>query len=377
MEVYSGTPKPKKLPSTDLMEDWINEEPGTKLPTVFLDDVPVRRVRTHHVGRRRADDMGRGLTDYFRSSDHRPNVLQWLSALRPEMIPWIRDLRKSGIGAVHAVTIAPREEESFFRRYTKTRRLKAAYRNFDCVIANATSGRDLLYDMGIRARIEVIPNGVDLDRFHPASGPQEISRIREALGIAPDRKTVVAVGTVSPRKGADILLEAWRKLLSKHDDVDLIFVGTRKDLFHNELSEFKQKIEALLADPALAERVRFTGHVPNVDEYLRAADLCVLASDREGLPNSILEAMSSRTAVLTTRFRGLSSEIGRPGQEFALCERDAASISKSLDELLSNAERLHGLAEAGHRFVRENMDLDRSIDAYAAIYREVAGANRA
>ena len=376
VEIFTGTPKPKKVPSQAQLADWVDEAPGTMIPTPSISGVPVHRRRTHDKGRLRMRDLGSGLRAYCRNSPHRPNVMQWISALRPGIKPWHYLLRHEGVGIVHALTIAPRQEEKLLRKLSKVQRLKFVYRPIDCVVANAEAGRDLLRDMGIRARIEVIPNGVDLERFRPAEGLAERQHLRKALDIDPDRRVLVAVGTISPRKGSDLLIESWRRLIAEHDDLDLIFVGTRKDQMHDDLDGFKQCIADLLSIPGAEDRIRFTGYVPNVEEYLRAADACVLASDREGLPNSVLEAMASRLPVVVTRFHGLSSEIGQQGREYALCDRDVDSLTRTLDEILSEPARADELADAGHRFVQMHMALDRSIDSYVQIYRETANRVR-
>jgi len=376
VEIFTGTPKPKKVPSQAQLTDWIDESPGTMIPTPSISGVPIHRIRTHDKGRRRMRDLGKGLREYCQNSPHRPNVVQWISALRPGMTPWHYLLRHDGVGLVHALTIAPRQEEKLLRKISKAQRLKLVYRPVDCVVANAEAGRDLLRDMGIRARIEVIPNGVDLERFRPAESLAERQILRKSLKIEPDRKVLVAVGTISPRKGSDLLLEAWRRLIVTQDDLDLIFVGTRKDQMHGDLGGFKQRIIDLIDVPDAERRIRFTGYVPNVEEYIRAADACVLASDREGLPNSVLEAMASRLPVVVTRFHGLSSEIGRPGREYALCDRNVESLAQTLSEVLSDPAHAAELAHAGHHFVQKNMALDRSIDSYVQIYREAAGKLR-
>jgi len=372
IEIFSGTPKAKKMPGEDAREAWRETRPGARLPSTYLGDVPVHRIRTQDRGPLRTHTFGRGLVAHCRSAVPRPEVLQWVAGLRPGFAPWLRKLRSGGMRTLYALTIAPRPRNSRLRQAWEAARLRHLYREFDCIVANAESGRSLLRDLGVMGRIEVIPNGVDLDRFRPVAGPEERRAVRASLGLAPERRVIVAVGTVSPRKGSDLLLEAWSKLAHARSDLDLVFVGTRKDHMHEELGGFQRRIEHLLVASGAQERVHFTGYVSHVEAYLRAADVCVLASDREGSPNSILEAMATQIPVLATPFHGISTEIGVPGRQFALCDRNPEALALNLERLLHGSRFASELAAAGHGFVIREMSLARSLDAFANLYREYA-----
>jgi glycosyltransferase involved in cell wall biosynthesis len=84
------------------------------------------------------------------------------------------------------------------------------------------------------------------------------------------------------------------------------------------------------------ERITFTGKIENVEDYLRAADVFVLPSRREGFANVVAEAMASGLPCVLTPYQGLPEEFGIPGQEFLLSsyepEKLAASIVMPLED---------------------------------------------
>ena len=118
--------------------------------------------------------------------------------------------------------------------------------------------------------------------------------------------------------------------------------------------------------------MHFTGIVDDVDNYLRAADLLILASKREGTPNSVLEGMATGLPCLVTPFLGLSEGIGRPEEHYRLVDREEEAIATALTEILQDTSRGQSLAENGLRYAIEQVDQENTLDRYAALYEELA-----
>ena len=111
----------------------------------------------------------------------------------------------------------------------------------------------------------------------------------------------------------------------------------------------------------------------NVEDYLRASDMFAFPSFREGMPNVVLEAMSSGLPVLMTPFIGLSDELGRAGREYLLADHDPKSIAAVLTELIEDGGLREKLGQQARRWVENNLDIEGSLDRYAALYYELAG----
>ncbi len=99
---------------------------------------------------------------------------------------------------------------------------------------------------------------------------------------------------------------------------------------------FGGEIAELVATSGAARQVHFAGIVDDVENYLRAADIFILASNREGTPNSVLEAMATGLPCLVTPYLGISAGIGQPGEHYQLVDRDHGAIAAALTGLLQN-----------------------------------------
>ena len=123
-----------------------------------------------------------------------------------------------------------------------------------------------------------VQNGVDSEKFSlPPSGEDRLS-IRQKLGFTASDTIVVSVGWLSSRKDPLTIIRAFQDISSP--DLRLVFIGNG--------SLEKECRRASVND----KRILFTGRIPNVVDYLQAADLFVSASTAEGLPYSVLEAMA-------------------------------------------------------------------------------------
>lgn len=108
---------------------------------------------------------------------------------------------------------------------------------------------------------------------------------------------IVTVGRLSREKNHMLLLEAFKKLNYIEKDMSMIIVGE---------GELRKNIEDYIKNESLENKVRLTGNVDNVQDYLAMADLFVMSSNYEGLPLSVLEAMSASLPVVSTDVGGVS-----------------------------------------------------------------------
>jgi glycosyltransferase involved in cell wall biosynthesis len=176
--------------------------------------------------------------------------------------------------------------------------------------------------------ILAIGNGSDPAIFHPGDAADR-KRIRETLGTADSRCVILMVGRLVREKGYPELIEAMR-----HVDAELWAVGDRLVSDHNAGIDSHRQVAA--ADPVLRQRVRFLGYRGDVADLMRAADLFVLPSHREGMPRSIVEAMLSGLPVVATDIRG-SNEAVIDGQTGTLVPvSDPPALAAALNGLVTD-----------------------------------------
>ena len=375
--VLCGTPKSKKderangnnrdLPFRD--HEFLSDEIPDKLPIhrVKLPDSP---------GWRRSITFNQAILRYCTQPRYRPDIIQLVSSLKPGSIFWMHRLRKLGAAMVYAYTLPMQLPSNSLKRFIRRLTLQQLYNSMDCIIVNSTQMQEQMSHLGIKVRLEFIPNGVDLQRFRPPSSAEERRSGRESLGIEPNQLVITTVGAVHPRKGTDLLLEGWVNLAKRFANARLFVVGLRKDLTYPNLRQFRQRLQELIAQSGAPERVHFTGLIRNVEDYLRASDVFAFPSAREGMPNVVLEAMASGLPVVLTPFDGLSAELGRAGEEYLLVERRVDALVKAISGLLENLQLRENYGKKARNWVQKHLDIERTLDRYAHLYHELANELR-
>jgi glycosyltransferase involved in cell wall biosynthesis len=152
----------------------------------------------------------------------------------------------------------------------------------------------------------VVPNGVDLDRF--------------AASPLPADPVVTVVANLRPVKRHDVFLRGLAVARRTRPDLRAVLVGDGPE---------RPRIEALAAELGVSEAVHLAGSVDDVRPYLRETRVVALTSEREGLPNAILEAMATGRLVVATEVGGIP-ELVRHGRDGFLVSLDPADVASGL-----------------------------------------------
>ena len=229
-------------------------------------------------------------------------------------------------------------------------------------------------------RIEVVPNGIDLDVFSPVSG--EVKRdLRLQLHLPEHSPIVLFVGSVIARKGVDTLIEAWELVHRQNAEARLVIVGSTRPRptirETKDVSESEQYFERVgaqidrLDDP---ESVLFAGEVDNIRDYYRASDLFAFASLREGLPSVILESMACGVPCVTTPFIGIPDD----GEEYGVAEEhyvqssyDPEVLAGDIWRMLDDDEARLKMGEKAAAWIAETQEMGKAADRLAEIYRDL------
>lgn len=226
-------------------------------------------------------------------------------------------------------------------------------------LCNNEPGKDFLAaTYGVPSeRLRLVRNGVILPP--PGEGRREW---RERIGIEDGRIAAVMLASVHPHKDHATLIRAWRAVLdgaAGGGPPPVLLLAGRS-------YGFEEGLKALAFDLGLGESVRFLGEVDDIGALLGAADLCVHAAHREGLPNAVLEAMAAGLPVAATDLPGIREAVGPEGAGLLAPPEDPAALAERIVSLLSS-ERLRAATGAA---LKERAT--RRFDA-AAVCRETAG----
>ena len=180
-----------------------------------------------------------------------------------------------------------------------------------------------MVDLGSPAnKISVIPNGIDIKGFYP----EDKKKARRKLSLPDDKNIILSVGSLIPRKGFHVILDAMPEILQNQEDVHLYIVGDG-----SYRSFLNDKIRRL----NLRKQVTMVGERPNSElkTWYSAADIFCLASSREGWANVIMESLACGTPVVATNVWG-APEILTSHDVGILVERNSGSIADGLIEAL-------------------------------------------
>jgi glycosyltransferase involved in cell wall biosynthesis len=214
------------------------------------------------------------------------------------------------------------------------------------------------------ARVEVVPYGVDAERFRP--DPLTRARRRASLGIATGTTVVFTAGRLVRKKGFEYLIDAIAAL-PRGGGVLAVIAGA---------GDLEAELRARATAAGLEQRVRFLGNLgqDDVAAWLATADIVAVPSVRDdsgnvdGLPNIVLEALASGTPLVTTPAGGIGTvvEHGRTG--LIVPERDAAALASAISSLAAApAERVR-LGEAARAAVTARFGWEVAAGRFEAAY---------
>jgi glycosyltransferase involved in cell wall biosynthesis len=221
-----------------------------------------------------------------------------------------------------------------------------------------------LAEAGLATRAVQIPVPVDTNAFRPPDqGERDLAR--SELGLAHAGFTVCYVGHLERRKGVERLVEAFGGIYEERSTARLLLVGGGP----KGPEDTEPSLRVLVAQLGMEEVVRFCGVQPDPRPFLRASDVLVLPSFREGMPNALLEAMACGLPCIAPPSAG--------GDEVIEPETGVVPPSNAPEDLLAALRALAGYpgrrATMGRAAVEraKTFDVERVVDSFEELYQSV------
>jgi glycosyltransferase involved in cell wall biosynthesis len=231
------------------------------------------------------------------------------------------------------------------------------YRARAVAIVLSTRTQRYLREHGFeQLEIERIPNGVDVVRFHPAPTGTAAEEQEKNL-------RVICVSKLRHEKGIDVLLQAWHLVQKQKPEARLIIVG-------NGPSE--AQLKRLASELKILESVEFAGLQSDIPALLHRANIGILPSRWEGMPNALLEYMASGLACIATRVSG-SEDLIQPGTNGLLIEsEDYQEMSRALLTLLGNTDLIQNYGATARQTVEQAYTIEYVTKRYLEVYQRLA-----
>ncbi len=208
-------------------------------------------------------------------------------------------------------------------------------------------------------KVRVIPNGVDVTRFHPRSGPDPI---RGPLGLDPDTPLVGIVAALRPEKNHAAFLRAAAQVRRQIPTAQFLVIGSGPE---------GAMLEQLAHDLGLADAVHFLGNRDDVAELLSALDVFVLTSKMEANPVSILEAMASAKPVVAPRVGSVEESVIDGQTGYLTAPGDDEETAQRIVTLLSDRTLAWRLGQAGRDAVTARWTVERMVEGYEQLINEI------
>jgi glycosyltransferase involved in cell wall biosynthesis len=255
----------------------------------------------------------------------------------------------------------------------KRRRLRRLYARSACVVANssgAARSAEAFYDLAPRS-VTTLYNGVDIERVTQQAAVNINDDWWNTTGAGRPTFRIVTAGRLNREKGFHLLVDAVGRLQHQHPDVDfrLAILGE---------GDGRQALEAQVAELQLQHIVRLLGFRSEAPAWYKSADLFVLPSFFEGMPNVLLESMACDTAVLSTDCPSGPAEILDNGRFGVLCATgDVNALSAEIGRFVADAGRAKRYTSVAADHVRQSFSIAATAERLGHLLETAAASRKA
>jgi glycosyltransferase involved in cell wall biosynthesis len=233
-------------------------------------------------------------------------------------------------------------------------------RHFDHLIAVSHATKHEMVTAGIPASlISVIHNAIDPEAW----SPQRVTdNLREELDLGQAFPVVGYVGRIMPEKDLGTWLRAAALVVQKYPQARFVLVGDGRD------GLTQHQLQNLAVTLGIADRVIFLGYREALLPVYATFDVFMLSSRREGLPNSILEAMAMGLPVVTTDVAGAKELVINGQTGFVLPQGDVHGLAQGIIDLADDHRLWLHMGQAGRQLVEGEFSFNRRLHRIEGLY---------
>ena len=212
-----------------------------------------------------------------------------------------------------------------------------------------------------QSQLTVIPNGVDAAAF--SQSPTNHAKVK---GLPAGRKLLLSVGRLDRQKGLDWLLALAPDLLEQCPQHDLVFVGNGPE---------KSALQQQASRTGISARVHFLGWRSDIAQIMQAADLLLLPSRWEGMPNVLLEAMASSLPLVTRPVEGVLEILGQEGKSQCVTSNSADDFRDRVKQLVDDPAQREQLGQQNRARIGRHFTITAMVDRYAELYSQLLASS--
>ena len=221
------------------------------------------------------------------------------------------------------------------------------------------------------SRIAVLHNSVSVDRLNECQTDTPASTVAQTVsnGRLGNERVVLAVGRLSAEKAfADLIVAIDLLRRSRRDlHIRLLILGDGPERY---------RIEQLVRDLDLRDRVILLGHIPDVRPYYKQADLLAISSVTEGSPNVLLEAMANGVPVVATSVGGIPELVADRDTALLVEPRNPQAMASAIDLLFSDPDLAETLAGNALKTIKRRRSPQNRARFLVELYDRIACSDR-
>lgn len=208
------------------------------------------------------------------------------------------------------------------------------------------------------SKMRVVYHGVE-SRFMEEQIEMSEARIR--LGLCKGESMIGTVARLHRDKGIEILLEGAALAIKSWSGMRLLIVGDGPE---------KARLMSLAERLGIMDRVIFAGFRPNVLPWISSMDIFCLTSKEEGLPQSLLEAMSLEKPVIATNVGGVDEVVRDRICGLLVPPEDPESVCRGILFLLKNPEKALNMGKKGKEVIKQGFLINHTLDQIESLYHD-------
>ena len=208
-------------------------------------------------------------------------------------------------------------------------------------------------------KILTIPNGIDIDKYSVSLNDNESNILMNDLKIPHENKIIVTVARLHPQKGHVYLLNAAKEIIRENHYTSFLFIGD---------GELKEELIRKVDESGLNKSIIIAGARDDIPSILAISDIFVLPTLWEGMPNSILEAMSASLPVIATNVDGCPEVVLNEITGFIIKKKNENELISSINKLLKDEQLCSSFGKAGFARAKDRFSPESTLNQYENLY---------
>lgn len=255
----------------------------------------------------------------------------------------------ANFGSGVPIIVADRNDPTKVPSNTVVRKVRDILYRFATGVVVQTQKNKAYFSQAVQKKSRVIYNPIDL---------------KEYAGIAlktEKEKKIVTAGRLMPQKNQKMMIRAFADVYAKHPDYQLVIYGEGPS---------RQELETLIKELGMEDGIMLPGNMSDIHEHLRSAEIFVLSSDYEGMPNALIEAMCLGLPCISTKVSG-ATDLIKDHENGILTDLDSREqLKAAMLELIENKELAKKLAANASK-LNEELEVSKIMQQWIQFIKEL------